>query len=156
MEHLASDVLNIKESLIRMKKFIAGKSINSNKANNIKDLKSMGKAIWEFITTVYESYWDVLHINNNNTIFRSKVKSKFAPQVKNIQAIPIKDNNMVKSTFVLAIPLPIPAKLNKEVKEILKYFKKIDKPIITKSYAQASASNTNHNVTSKNIACQDR
>ena len=76
MEHLASDVLNIKESLIRMKKFIAGKSINSNKANNIKDLKSMGKAIWEFITTVYESYWDVLHINNNNTIFRSKVKSK--------------------------------------------------------------------------------
>jgi len=56
--------------------------------------------------------------------FRSKVKSKFAPQVKNIQAIPIKGKDMVKSTFVSAIPPPILAKLNKEVKEISKYFKK--------------------------------
>jgi len=152
MEHLASDALNIKESLIRMKKFIAGKSINGNKTNDVKDLEGMGKAIWEFIATVYESHWDALHIDNNNTTFRSKVKSKFAPQVKNIQATPIKGKDMVKLTFVSAIPPPIPAKSNKEVKEISKYFKKIDKPIITKLYAQASASNTNHNVTSKNIA----
>jgi len=34
MEHLASDALNIKESLTRMRKFIAGKSINDNKAND--------------------------------------------------------------------------------------------------------------------------
>jgi len=38
MEHLASDVLNIKESLTRMQKFIAGKSINGNKANNLQQI----------------------------------------------------------------------------------------------------------------------
>jgi len=38
MEHLVSDALNIKESLTRMQKFIAGKSINGDKANDLKDL----------------------------------------------------------------------------------------------------------------------
>ena len=45
MEHLASDALNIKESLTRMRKYIAGKSIDNDKANNAKDLNGMGKAI---------------------------------------------------------------------------------------------------------------
>jgi len=45
MEHLASDALNIKESLSRMWKYILGKSIKSDKANNVKDLKGMGKAM---------------------------------------------------------------------------------------------------------------
>jgi len=56
MEHLALDTLNIKKSLIRMKKFIAGKSINGDKANDVKDLEGMGKAIWKFIAIVYELY----------------------------------------------------------------------------------------------------
>ena len=34
-EHLISDTLNIKESLIRMKKYIFGKSIDSVKANDV-------------------------------------------------------------------------------------------------------------------------
>ena len=45
MEHLASDALNIKESLIRMKKYISGKSIDSAKASEVKDLRGMGKAL---------------------------------------------------------------------------------------------------------------
>ena len=45
MEHLTSDALNIKVSLNRMRKFIVGKSINSDKANNIKNMNSIGKAI---------------------------------------------------------------------------------------------------------------
>ena len=43
MEHLASNIKNIKKSLIRMQKYILGKSINGNKANNIKDLKNVSK-----------------------------------------------------------------------------------------------------------------
>ena len=43
MEYLASDAKNIKESLSRMQKYILGKSIKSDKANNIKDLEGMGK-----------------------------------------------------------------------------------------------------------------
>ena len=118
-----------------MKKFIAGKSINSNKANNVKDLEGMGKAIWDFISMVYNSHWNALYVNNNNMSFRSKVKFKFALQVKNTQVLSIKGKNAIKPTFVSAIPPSILAKLTKEVKEILKYFKKIKKPAINKLYA---------------------
>jgi len=45
MEHLASNALNIKESLTRMRKYIASKSIDNNKANDVKDLNGMGKVI---------------------------------------------------------------------------------------------------------------
>ena len=45
MEHLVSDALNIKESLTRMHKYIASKSIDNNKTNDVKDLNGMGKAI---------------------------------------------------------------------------------------------------------------
>ena len=103
MEHLASNTLNIKELLTRMQKFIAGKSINSDKANNLKDLNDIGKAIWEFISMVYDSHWDSLYVDNNNTTFRSKVKSKFSPQVKNIQPLVSKGKEVVKPLFVLVI-----------------------------------------------------
>ena len=43
MEHLASDISNIKESLERIQKYILNKTIESNNANNIKDLESFGK-----------------------------------------------------------------------------------------------------------------
>jgi len=39
-----------------MWKYILGKSINDDKANEVEDLKDMGKAMWEFISTIYESH----------------------------------------------------------------------------------------------------
>jgi len=54
IEHLASNVLNIKEFLSRMWKYILCKSIKSDKANNVENFKDMGKAMWEFISTIYE------------------------------------------------------------------------------------------------------
>jgi len=45
MEHLASDTIKIKKSLIRMKKYISSKSIDSGKANKVQDLMGMGKAL---------------------------------------------------------------------------------------------------------------
>ena len=149
MEHLASDALNIKESLIRMKKYITGKSIEGLKANNIKNLMGMGKALWEFINMVYESQWDALYVDNN-TSFRSKVKEKFNPQIKKTLA-PGKGKEIIKLTYVLPIPPPIPAKSSKEVKKISKYFKKIENPTSKKSYAQAS-SNQAPKATTSNVA----
>ena len=78
MEHLVSDVKNIKESLIRMCKYILGKSIDSNKANNIKDLEGIGKTAWEFISSLYEAHWGSLYMNNSKTLFRNIIKSKFS------------------------------------------------------------------------------
>ena len=45
MEYLTSDIQNIKESLTRMRRYILGKSIDSNKANEVKDLEGIGKAV---------------------------------------------------------------------------------------------------------------
>ena len=74
-EHIASDVLSIKNSLLRIKKYILGKSINGDKANDFKNLSGIGKSIWEFISLVYDLYWDTLFVDENNMILRNKVKS---------------------------------------------------------------------------------
>ena len=46
MEHLASDIKHIKESLRRMQKYILNKLIEGDKANNIKNLEGVGEAAW--------------------------------------------------------------------------------------------------------------
>jgi len=43
MEYLASNISNIKKSLGRIQKYILDKIIESNNANNIKDLKGISK-----------------------------------------------------------------------------------------------------------------
>jgi len=74
---------------------------------------------------VYELYWDGLHMNDSNMLFRNKVKSKFNPQVPKTPASN-KGKEMVKPTYVSLLPPPIPAKMPKEVNEVSKYFKKVD------------------------------
>ena len=122
MEHLASDVKNIKESLIRMCKYILGKSINRDKANDIKDLKGIGKMAWEFLSSLYKAHWDSLCMNKSKTLFRNIVKSKFNPQVSKLPTN-TKGKEMVKPTYVSALPSLIPAKSPKKVNEISIYFK---------------------------------
>lgn len=46
MKHLASDVKNIKDSLIRIHKYILDKAIDSSKTNSVKNLEGVGKAVW--------------------------------------------------------------------------------------------------------------
>ena len=65
--------------------------------------------------------------------------------------VPNKGKEVVKSTFVLSLPPPILAKSMKEIKEISKYFKKNDKPLTKKSYAQASLSKQAFVASSLNI-----
>jgi len=77
-------------------------------------------------------------IDSMYTTFRNKVKSKFTPQ------IPKSTNNnkgkgIVKPTFISLIPPPIPAKLQKEVNELSKYFKKNTNSQQKKSYTNATS-----------------
>ena len=139
MEHMPSNVLNFKESLSRMCKYMLGKAIKSDGANDVEDLNGMDKALWEFISTIYDSHWDNLFMDNNKTTFRNKVKSQFSPQVSKPK-VSLKGKEMVKPTFVSSLPPSIPAKLQKEVNEISKYFKKNTKASPSKSYVQASSS----------------
>jgi len=79
MEHLGSDIKNIKKSLSKMEKYILRKGIDSSKVNNIKDFKDLGKTVWEFITALYTSQWNNLIVDGTNRSFRNNVKSKFSP-----------------------------------------------------------------------------
>jgi len=56
-------------------------------------------------------------------MFRNKVKSKFTPQVPKL-VNNNKGKEVVKPTFISSISSPIPAKLQKEIIELSKYFKK--------------------------------
>jgi len=132
---------NIKESLTRMQKYILDKTIEGGEANNVKDLKGIGKVAWGFILSLYEAHWDSLIVNDSNILFRNMVKSKFSPQVVKTMSNG-KSKNIVKLASILSIPPPIPAKSLKEVNEISKFFKKKLAIQQKKSYTQAS-SNTN-------------
>ena len=43
MEHLVSNIKNIKDSLVKMHKYILGKSIKGDKTNSVKNLEGVGK-----------------------------------------------------------------------------------------------------------------
>jgi len=135
MEHLASDVTNIKESLYKMGRYIKGKSINSNNANDVKDLEGIGKAVWEFLPAVYDSHWDSLYADDSKISFRNKVKFKFNLQIPKVP-VNSKGKETIKPTYVSPLPPPIMAKTPKEVNEISKFFKKNKNPQ-KKSYTQA-------------------
>ena len=60
IEYLASDSKNIRDSLNHIAKYISNKQINPKKSNNVEDLKDIGKAIWNLISSIY------LVVNSNN------------------------------------------------------------------------------------------
>jgi len=150
IEHFVSDSKNIKASLNFMAKYIQGKHINNGKANDLSNFNSMGDAIWNFISLVYEAKWDALHTNQNTNTLRCKISAKFTPRIPSSNGNTKKDipkSNLV--TINKAPPLPpLPAKTKKEINVISKYFhtKKLSgennrllfKDQSSKLYAQAS------------------
>jgi len=142
MEHLAFNIKNIKESLHRMQKYILGKSINSDEANNVKDIEGVRKVAWRFITAFYESHWNGLLVDGTNRSFRNNIKSKFSPQIIK-ENNSNKDENLVNTLYIFSLSSPILAKTTKEINEIFKYFLKNSQNTARKSYVQASANPTN-------------
>ena len=61
IEHLVSDIKNIKYFLCRIERYIKGKFIIDSNANDIKDLDGIGLvvyslAVWKFLSAVYDSH----------------------------------------------------------------------------------------------------
>ena len=117
MEYIMSDVLSIKNSLFRIKKYILGKSINGNKANGFKDLFGIGKAIWELISLVYNLHLDVLFVDENNMTLRNKVKSKSLKLQTKVKLCP---NQPLFHLFHLPFWLNHPKKLRKSPSSLRK------------------------------------
>ena len=151
MKHMASDIKNIKDSLHRIGKYIRGKAINNN-PNNCKDLEGVGKELWEFLSSIYESHWDMLYADSSKNTFRGKVSSKFTPWIPKNLSTNSKEKDKAKLIFISLVPLPIPAKTLKEVNKISKYFKKNPSPYQKKSYINATLLSTQQGLpVSKNI-----
>jgi len=82
-----------------MQKYILDKTIESNNANSIKDLKGVSKAAWRFILSLYKAHWDSLIMDDTNMWFRNKVKSKFSSQVFK-KLTNNKGKNTVKPSYI--------------------------------------------------------
>ena len=151
MKHMVLDVKNIKDSLYRIGKYIRGKSLEDN-PNNCKELEEVGKELWEFLSSIYESHWDGLYADSSNNTFKSLVSSKFTSWVPKNSSTKDKEKDKAIPMFISLVPLPILAKTLKEVNEISKYFKKNSNPHQKKSYANATSSSTQQGLLiSKNI-----
>ena len=142
LEHLPFNANSIKESLHYITKYICNKKIENGKFNEVTDLKGIGEIAWNFISAIYESGWDSLIADNNNTSFGSKVSSKFTLKINEVKTHKSKSGkNADKPATFNRLSPPIPAKLPKKVNKISKYFKKNnqtnEKKDQRKLYAQA-------------------
>ena len=91
--------------------------------NDLKDLKDIGEAVWNFISSVYQANWDSLHADNQSNLLRRKIVFKFTPKVAPTPKKNKKETNKPVLANIKRIPPPILAKSQKEVNVISKYFK---------------------------------
>ena len=150
IKHFVSDTKNIKVTLDFLAKYIKNKQVNSNMVNNLNIFDGMGNAIWNFISSVYETKWNFLNTDRKTNTLRAKISSKFTPRT-----VPSNNGNKkeiakpVPVTINKVPPLPsLPTLTKKEVNVISKYFHSKKPTVINKdqginnnsgkSYAQAS------------------
>ena len=114
-----------------MARYILNKKVNSCNANNLLDFDGIGDFIWNFISSVYQANWNAFYTDNNTTILRAKIASKFSPRIaptasKNSKEIP--KSVLVTINKVLLLP-PLSVKSKREVNVISKYFQS-KKPLV--------------------------
>ena len=126
-----------------MAKYIASKQIELSKANNVIDFVGIGDTVWNFISSIY---WDALHTDNKSNTLRRKIAAKFTPKTQTAPKKPAKETSRSTPASIEKIPPLIPAKSQKEINVISKYFKNKQMEITnsgnSKSYAQASKQST--------------
>jgi len=64
-----------------MVRYISNKKVNPKTANDFKDFDGIGDAVWNFISSVYQSSWDSLHTDNKTITLREKISTKFTPRI---------------------------------------------------------------------------
>ena len=146
IEHIASDAKSIKDSLKFMAKYISNKQVQLSKANDLDDLDGIGDVVWLFISSVYDSNWNVLFTDNKTNTLRKKIAYKFTPRVQVTPHKNSKEINKPSPASIERIPPLIPAKSLKEANIISKFFKNKDLDASTtaktKFYVQVSRQNT--------------
>ena len=98
-----------------MARYINNKQVNLARANNLEDFNSIGEAIWNFISSVYQSKWDLLIADKNLNSLRQKTSVKFTSKVTALFNRNNKSINKPTPASIKKIPPLIPAKSQKEV-----------------------------------------
>ena len=124
IEQITSDSKSIRGSLNFMARYITNKKVKSSNTNDLLDFDGMGDSIWNFISLVYQSNWDLFYTDNKSTTLRAKILSKFTPRIP-----PTTNKNNKKTTKPILVsiekvplPPPLPAKSKREINVISKYF----------------------------------
>jgi len=81
MEHLALDAKNIRDSLNFITKYILNKQVNPGRSNDLDDFKGIRKAVWNLVSSVYQSKWNSLITDKNNKSLREKITAKLTPRI---------------------------------------------------------------------------
>jgi len=81
----------------------------------------------------------VLYTDNNSTSLRKKIMAKFIPRILSTPQRNTKESNKPSQASIKQIPLPIPAKSQKEINIISKFFKsnKTDNSFLSKAKSYA-------------------
>jgi len=93
-----------------MAKYISNKKIKSLKSNDLEDFKGIGKAIWNFISSVYNTNWNSLYIDNHSNLLRKKISTKYTPKVQPAIGKNNKEVNQPKPMQIECFLLPISVK----------------------------------------------
>jgi len=64
-----------------MAKYIINKQVNPTKSNDLEDFNGIEEAIWNLISSVYQSKWNSLIADKNLNTLRQKILVKFTPKV---------------------------------------------------------------------------
>ena len=115
IEYLILDLKNIKYSLNFMAKYITNKQVDLAKSNNLEDFNSIGEAIWNLISSVYQFKQDSLITDKNLNTLKQKISAKFTPKVLPSSNRNNKSIDKPTPVSIEKIPSLIPAKSQKEV-----------------------------------------
>jgi len=124
IKQITSNSKSIRDSLNFMARYIANKKVKSSNANDLLDFDGMGDSIWNFISSVYQSNWDLFYTDNKSTTLRAKILSKFTPRIPLTTNKNNKETNKPVPVSIEKVPPPppLPAKSKREVNVISKYF----------------------------------
>jgi len=98
-----------------MAKYILNKQVNPVRSNDLNDFKSIGEALWNLISLVYQSRWDFLSADKNTKSLREKILAKLTPRIIPTPSHSNKTSDKTTLASNEKMPSPIPAKLQKEV-----------------------------------------
>ena len=139
IKHIVLDAKSIKESLKFIAKYISNKQVESSKVNDLDNFNSISNAVWNFISSVYDTNWDALFTDNKSNTLRKKITAKFTPKIHTTLQKDLEKFNKPIPASIEKISLPIPAKSQKKVNIISKFFKNKKSENMTSSIAKSYA-----------------